>query len=162
MHFLEYQANGPNVEMDAYYKDYPAMYQPVIYVDEIWNHYQGELGEVVFDVTAYPKNVSFQAKKRMTKFWRYVMGSVIESEVNRLKDTNALYEWKIGKWREVADAYEQGIRDVENLIESNDNQSPTNFYAQAYYGGVFQDTVKEMVENLPIVPPLPDPPSQKN
>lgn len=161
LHFIEYQANGPNVEMDAYYKDYPAMYQPVIYVQDVWNHYQGELGEVVFDVTAYPKNVSFQAKKKMTKFWRYVMGSVIESEVNRLKDTNALYEWKIGKWREVADEYEQGIRDIENLIESNDNQSPTNFYAQAYYGGVFQDTVKDMYASLAVVPPLPDPPSQK-
>lgn len=161
IHFLEWQANGPNVEMDAFYKDYPAMYNPTIYVPDIWNHYQGELGEVVFDVTAYPKNISFQAKKKMTKFWRYVMGSVIESEVNRLKDTNALYEWKIGKWREVADEYEQGIRDIENLIESNDNQSPTNFYAQVYYGGIMQDTVKDMVAALPVVPPLPDPPSQK-
>jgi hypothetical protein len=59
IHYLEWQANGPNVEMDAYNKDYPASYQPSIFVPDAWNHYQGELGEVVYDVTKYPKNVSF-------------------------------------------------------------------------------------------------------
>lgn len=84
LHYLEWQANGQNVEMDAFYKDYPAAYQPSIFVPEAWNHYQGELGEVVYDITNYPRGISFQAKKRMLKVWRYVWASVIESEVNRL------------------------------------------------------------------------------
>jgi hypothetical protein len=97
----------------------------------------------------------------MLKVWRYVWASVIESEVNRLQDTNDLYSWKIGKWREVADEYEQGIRDIESFIESNDNQSPYVFYAQVYQGGEFGLKTKEMVAALPEVPPLPEPPAQQ-
>lgn len=97
----------------------------------------------------------------MLKVWRYVWASVIESEVNRLQDANDLYSWKIGKWQEVADKYDQGIKDIESFIESNDNQTPYVFYAQVYKGGEFGLKAKTMYEDLPEVPPLPLAPAQQ-
>lgn len=61
----------------------------------------------------------------------------------------------------MADEYEQGIRDIESFIESNDNQSPYVFYAQVYEGGEFGLKAKSMYEALPEVPPLPEAPAQQ-
>jgi len=51
LHYLEYQADGPDVQLDLEFTDYPKFVSKTEFVDKQYNYPEGELGELVYEVT---------------------------------------------------------------------------------------------------------------
>lgn len=122
LHYVEWQADGPDVQLDLEFEDYPKFVSKTEYVKGQFDYPEGELGELVYDVTNYPKGISFEEQAEFTKYHKYVWASVIESEVQRIKINRQNYDKKLKNWEMMASEYNEQVGDIENLIESLDNQ----------------------------------------
>lgn len=124
LHYVEYQEDGPDVQLndDVKFKDYPRFASIPEFVKAQSEYPEGELGELVYNVTKYPKGLTFEEKQQVTEFHRYVWASVIESEVKRVQEFRTQYYAGLAAWEKKAVAYNKQVADVENLIESLDNQ----------------------------------------
>jgi len=125
------------------------------------------LGELVYDITKYPKGITFEERQNITPFHQYIWASVILSEVQRLITRRETYYTKLGQWEEEAVKYNQQVADIENLVESLDNQGWTH-QAEANSGidfgeetSLFSKRVAMMVDELPACPVKPKLPEEK-
>lgn len=164
LNYLEYQEDGPDVQMDLDKPDYPRFSTVPEYVHYQFNYPEGELGELVYDQTDYPAGITFEERQEITKFHKYIQASVIESEVDRVLNIRDQYYERLERWERRAVEYNEQIADIENLIESFDNQAWIH-QMQAGTAGVvgdllddndlFSKRVAEMVDELPTCPSKP-------
>lgn len=54
LHYVEYQEDGADVQMDLEFENYPKFVSEPEYVNMQYTYPEGELGELVYDVTEYP------------------------------------------------------------------------------------------------------------
>lgn len=162
LHYLEYQEDGPDVQMDLDFVNYPRFSSIPEFIPRQYNYPEGELGELVFDITDYPEGITFEERQDVTKFHKYVWASVIESEVERVLGFREKYYMDLARWEARATEYNHQIADIENLIESLDNQGWIHqIQAGAQVdvlgdeGDLFSKKVAEMVDTLPTCPPQP-------
>jgi hypothetical protein len=87
-----------------------------------------------------------------------VWASVIESEVERVAAARMRYNMRLREWEKEATAYNKQVADIENLIESLDNQGWVHQIQAGVQGlsdggeredGLFNAKVQAMVEELP-------------
>jgi len=98
LHYLEYQEDGPDVQMDLEYTNYPRFSSVPEYINKQYNYPEGELGELVYDITDYRPGMTFEERQDVTKYHRYVWASVIESEVERVLGIREEYYTELKRW----------------------------------------------------------------
>jgi len=164
LYYVEYQEDGPDVQMSLDDKDYPRFASVPEFVHKQYHYPEGELGELVYDQTDYPAGITFEERQEITKFHKYIWASVIESEVERVLEIREKYYENLARWEKRAVEYNHQIADIENLIESLDNQGWIHQMQVGTQGAIeglvddadlFSSKVAELVDALPTCPSKP-------